>query len=146
MLFVAGGVVRSRECGQPVDGINGNGMKEKSMENVSIVCRITTKPGKRAAYVEALTEILQDVMGETGTLVYVIQESNADENVLHVYELYTDAAALEAHRAGEAFRRVVPGFGDLVAEPPELVPRTNRRREGVGVFDSVTCVTCADLR
>lgn len=90
------------------------------MSKVGVVAKITAQPGKRDELASALQSMLQAVESEEGTLSYVLHADNAKDDVLWMYELYTDQASLESHMNGEAFKALGPVIGGLLAGRPEL--------------------------
>jgi quinol monooxygenase YgiN len=74
-------------------------------------------PGRRAELLELLRELVDAAATEEpGTLVYVMHEATDDPDTVVSYELFADAAALEAHQASPAVAAVMPRLGPLVAE------------------------------
>ena len=62
------------------------------------------KPGHRAEFIEAT---MGDAVGsnndEPGCLRFDVLQDNEDPNKLHLYEVYQDEAAVEAHRNAPHF-------------------------------------------
>jgi len=90
------------------------------MAKTSIIAKISFQPGKREEAVTAFKPMFDAVNAEAGTEVYVLSLDDADENVLWVYELYTDADALATHSGSEAMAEMFGSLGSLVAGAPEL--------------------------
>ncbi len=90
------------------------------MSKVSVIAKIPCQEGKRDDVVAAFGEYFPQVEGEEGTLVYSISADSGDETTLWVYELYTDADALQAHGGSEAFKAFGGQIGGLLAGAPEL--------------------------
>ena len=66
---------------------------------ISIFVTIKIKPGHRDAFVEAvLDDALGSVRDEPGCFRFDVLQDNSDPNCIHLYEVYQDEAALEAHR------------------------------------------------
>ncbi len=63
------------------------------MADVAVIARITAQDGTRDA---------------------------VDANVLWMYEVYTDQAALDSHMASEAFKALGPAIRPFLAGRPEL--------------------------
>ena len=87
---------------------------------VSVIAKITAQPGKRDEVVAALTAMLHHVESEAGTLVYALNADAAENDVLWVYEVYTDQAALEAHSGSDTMKSVGQSLRGLLAGRPEL--------------------------
>ena len=66
---------------------------------ISIFVTIKVKPGTRDAFVEAVYDDAKgSVRDELGCYRFDVLQSQEDPNTLHLYEVYADDAALEAHR------------------------------------------------
>ena len=59
-------------------------------KRVGVVAKITSAPGKRADLAKALMTAQDHVAKEPGTLHYILNEDATDENVLWMWEMYTD--------------------------------------------------------
>jgi quinol monooxygenase YgiN len=74
-------------------------------------------PGRRGELLELLRELVDAAAAdEPGTLVYVMHEAADDPDTVVSYELFTDEAALEAHKGSPVVAAVMPRLGPLVAE------------------------------
>ena len=66
---------------------------------LAIWVKVRVKPALRRRFLEAIEE---DALGserdEPGCLRFNVLQDAGDENVYYFYEVYTDQAALEAHR------------------------------------------------
>jgi quinol monooxygenase YgiN len=91
------------------------------MADVAVVAKIPAQPGKRAELAAALQGALNTAAGEPGTIYYILHEDVADENMLWMYEMYTDQAALDGHMGTEAFKALGPAIGPFLAGRPELI-------------------------
>lgn len=90
------------------------------MSTLLVLAKITAQEGKRADLIEALGPMLDHVETEEGTVHYVLCKDTGDEDVVWVYERYTDEAALAAHGSSDAMKAVGGSIGSLVAGPPEI--------------------------
>ena len=62
--------------------------------------KVRIKPESRQRFLEAIeVDALGSERDEPGCLRFNVLQDLEDENVYYFYELYTDGAALEAHRA-----------------------------------------------
>jgi quinol monooxygenase YgiN len=96
---------------------------------LALVVSLQVKPGHRDAFLAAITEnAKRSFADEPGCLQFDVAADTGDDHRVWFYELYTDQAAFEAHRAAPhfaAWRRaaaehLVPGsqvnsFADLIA-------------------------------
>jgi quinol monooxygenase YgiN len=77
------------------------------------------KEGQLAAVLSLLEELTAISKAEVGNLLYIIHQSNSDENTLILYEGYKDELALAEHRNSEHFKTIVIG---------KIVPLLENRR------------------
>jgi quinol monooxygenase YgiN len=103
------------------------------MGKMALIARMTAAPGKRNELVEALGGLVKGVEDEPGTLVYVLNTDDADENVVWFYELYADQDALAAHSTSDTMKTVGRELAALMAGRPELHRMTPRAGKGVDV-------------
>ncbi|MEY4130417.1 MAG: hypothetical protein RLZZ31_541 [Actinomycetota bacterium] len=86
------------------------------MSQTSLFVKLTLQPSKRDEVFAALEEMLPTVEQEEGTLVYSFHRDAGDENVIWIFELYSDGDALQAHSSspalGELFGKIGPHFAD----------------------------------
>jgi quinol monooxygenase YgiN len=101
------------------------------MSKVSLIAKLPLQPGKRDAFVEAFTPMMEAVKNEAGTEVYILNFQDDDENVVWVYELYTDSDAMAVHSGSETMATLFGALGDLLGGAPELIPCTPHLAEGV---------------
>lgn len=73
--------------------------------------------GKEQEVLEILAPMLEHTRLEPGNEVYDLYRSGGDSPVLHLFERYSDAAALEAHRASDHYKAYRAAIPDLLAEP-----------------------------
>ncbi len=90
------------------------------MADVAVIAKITAQDGTRADLAAALQGALDAAENEPGTIAYVLLEDAVDANVLWMYEVYTDQAALDSHMASEAFKALGPAIRPFLAGRPEL--------------------------
>jgi len=71
---------------------------------ISIFVTIHIKQGHRDAFVEAvLDDAIGSVRDEPGCYRFDVLQDDSDSNCMHLYEVYADQAALEAHRQAPHF-------------------------------------------
>ena len=76
------------------------------MEKTFIV-RWKLKESEASRILGMLPELAEKSRSESGNLSYAIYASERDPRELILYEQYVDAAAAEAHRQSEHFKRIV---------------------------------------
>ena len=74
---------------------------------IAVTLRIRAGAEPQAARV--LGELHRHTRQEPGNLIYNAHQSLEDPRQFFLYELYVDAAALEAHRASPHFRELATG-------------------------------------
>ena len=90
------------------------------MAQTSVFVKLTAQPGKRDEAIAALERMLPTVHAEEGTLVYSFHRDAGNEDVLWVFELYTDGDALGVHAQSPAMAELIGSFGDLLGAPAEM--------------------------
>ena len=90
------------------------------MSNIAVIAKITAQPGKRADVVAGMASMMDHVETEPGTLKYILTEDQAQEDVLWMYEEYTDQAALDSHGSSDAMKALGGSIGPFLAGRPEL--------------------------
>lgn len=83
-----------------------------------LVVTVYIKPAHRKEFVE---EMLKDAIGsektEAGCLMFNVVEDDADPNTLHLFEVYRDAEAVDAHMKTTHFQRWVEATKEWHAKP-----------------------------
>jgi quinol monooxygenase YgiN len=90
-------------------------------QRVGVVAKITSAPGKRTDLANALKSAFDNVASEQGTIHYILSEDNEDENLLWMWEMYTDQASLEAHMGSQWFKEWGPQLAPFLGGRPELI-------------------------
>jgi quinol monooxygenase YgiN len=90
------------------------------MSKTSLIVRMKAKPGQRDEILAALMAALPAAEAEEGTLIYSFNADLADEDVVWVFELYADGAALDVHGKSAAVAELFGVVGPLLAESPDL--------------------------
>jgi (4S)-4-hydroxy-5-phosphonooxypentane-2,3-dione isomerase len=72
----------------------------------SLMVQMEVRPGRRAEFLAGMAANAEaSVRDEPGCLRFDICSVGSDENRFVLYELYTDAAAFEAHKAAPHFEQ-----------------------------------------
>jgi (4S)-4-hydroxy-5-phosphonooxypentane-2,3-dione isomerase len=74
---------------------------------LAIIVRFQVKAGHVDEVIAALNEAAGPSRNEPGCHVYIANQSLEDPNVVVMYEVYDDEAALEAHRETTHFKEIV---------------------------------------
>lgn len=101
------------------------------MSMISVVAKLTVQDGKRGEVVDGLAPMMDHVESEDGTLVYLLMEDAADENVIWLYEQYADQDAFQGHGASDQMKALGAAIGGHLAAPPELHFCTPLRGKGL---------------
>jgi quinol monooxygenase YgiN len=88
--------------------------------NVSAV--ITGKPGTGDQILPLLQQLAEGTHGEDGCLLYSLQRGIENPDQFVTVEKWTSGDALTAHLATEHVQAALAGAGDLLAEPPLIIP------------------------
>ena len=88
------------------------------MSKVSVIAKIPLKPGNRDELVAAFEPMLEQVNKEAGTEIYILCSDQADENLVWVYELYSDSDAMGAHSSSETMVSLLGVVGGLLEGEP----------------------------
>jgi len=87
---------------------------------VSVFATITPKPEHIDHARAAIGDILAPTRAESGCLAFELHESTEGRS-LHLYEVWVDRAAFEAHHAQAYTQAVYRQYEDWLAAPVEIV-------------------------
>lgn len=86
---------------------------------LAIVAKLKAQPGKGNDLAQAMTEISAKVRAnESGNHGYTVHQSTQDTDLVMIYEVYADQAALDAHR--QHMKEMGVNLAELLAAKPEL--------------------------
>ena len=88
---------------------------------VGLFVRLSANPGGRTGLLDALHRYADRLASEPNTEAFVIALDPDDEDVVWLYEWFTDEPGLEAHRLSEPFTELVTEIPELLAAPPGLL-------------------------
>ena len=89
---------------------------------IGLLVRIQSHPGKRLALIDTLNDYCENLDQEPGTEAFMIALDPGDEDVIWLYEWFTDQEALDAHRSSDAFADLIQRMPELIAVPPGVLP------------------------
>jgi quinol monooxygenase YgiN len=101
------------------------------MPKVALFAKIAVQPGKRDEVLAVFEELLPTVEAEEGTELYVFHRDDTDENVIRVFELYTDHEALGAHAGSPAMAEAFTKVAALIDGAPEMVMASPAFAKGI---------------
>jgi quinol monooxygenase YgiN len=91
------------------------------MSQIAVLAKLVAQPTKRDALkAELLSGLIANAETEAGTQMYALLEDASDADVLWMWEVYRDQAALDLHRTSDAMKAAGPGLAPLLAGRPEL--------------------------
>lgn len=76
---------------------------------ISFTVRLKFKPEDREDIREALRAVTAASRKEPGCMTYIPHTVDGDADIVVIYEQYKDAAAGDAHRASEHFKKYIVG-------------------------------------
>ena len=86
-----------------------------------MLVRLQAKPGGRAALLEVLNSYVDGLDEEPGTEFFMLSIDPEDQDIVWLYEIFTDDAAQEAHRASQGFAVLMGAMPDLLAQAPGIL-------------------------
>lgn len=86
---------------------------------IGVFARATTKPGRRQEFVDIIKSWENVVRNEPGVLFYGLFPDQADENLVHIYQLYRNREAISAHFRDPHYVKLLGAIVQLSAAPPQ---------------------------
>jgi len=87
----------------------------------ALVVKVTVKPEHREKFLaEMRLDAVSSVRDEAGCLLFHVLADEERPEVIHLYELYRDEAAIEAHKATPHFQRWIAVTAGWLAAPVEV--------------------------
>ena len=83
--------------------------------------RVRAQPGRREELLALFRELADAAAAEPGMLLYTFSTVDADADLVVTFELFRDAAAVEAHTAGTVMQSLRPRLGPLIADTEMLL-------------------------
>ena len=90
-------------------------------DRVGLLVRLTANPGMRPALLDALNRYADGLGEEPGTEMYVVHTDPDDENIVWLYEIFTDDEAQRAHQGADGFAELMTEIPDLLGGPPAVL-------------------------
>ena len=81
-------------------------VQPRADDRFAMVVELRSAPGRREDLRSAMVAILGPTRAEAGCLRYDLHEDREDPDVLAVYEVWRDAAALSRHRESDHVREI----------------------------------------
>lgn len=88
---------------------------------VGLLVRLVCRPGRRTAALDVTNRYMDDLAAEPGTEAFIVAVDPSESEVLWLYEWFTDADALDAHRASQAFHAMMAELPACLSAPPALI-------------------------
>ena len=86
-----------------------------------MLVRLQAKPGGRAALLEVLNRYLDGLDEEPGTELFMLSIDPDDDDIVWLYEIFTDDTAQELHRASQGFAALMGTMPDLLSQAPGIL-------------------------
>jgi autoinducer 2-degrading protein len=87
----------------------------------ALVVKVRVKPEYREQFLEQMwADALGSEKNEPGCLMFNIVQDGADPNVIHLFEVYKDDQAVEAHKTAPHFLKWRETTKDWLAEPLQI--------------------------
>lgn len=88
------------------------------MSKISLVAKLTIAEGQNEPFETALHELIAVSAEESGLEIYSAHK--ADDTTYWFFELYSDAAAVEAHGTSDNMKQAMRALGGFLAGAPEV--------------------------
>ncbi len=99
----------------------GPGMSALLPGRVGMFVRLVAQPGARAGLLDALHRYMDELDAEQGTEAFLVALDPDEEDIVWLFEWFTDEPAMEAHRSTAAFDVMMRELAGVLAAPPALV-------------------------
>jgi quinol monooxygenase YgiN len=87
----------------------------------SMLVRLTSEDGKRAALLDMLNTYTDGLGEEPGTEMFMVSLDPEDPNIVWLFEIFTDEDAESAHRASSGFAMLMEQMPPLLDGPPAVL-------------------------
>jgi (4S)-4-hydroxy-5-phosphonooxypentane-2,3-dione isomerase len=87
----------------------------------SMLVRLTSEDGKRAALLDMLNTYTDGLAEEPGTEMFMVSLDPEDPNIVWLFEIFTDEDAENAHRASSGFAMLMELMPPLLDGPPAVL-------------------------
>lgn len=75
-------------------------------QNINVFARWKVKPGQLETVLPLIHSLVAESRKEPGNIEYTVCEALTDPYSFHLFERYTDMAAIEAHKASAHFQQI----------------------------------------
>jgi quinol monooxygenase YgiN len=101
------------------------------MSTVAGVIPFKAKQGQGAEVARLIAAALPHVEGEAGTPLWLVLRSNFEPDTVFLVDLFSDAAARDAHLKGEAAQLIFATVPPFLAAEPVIHPADLIAKKGV---------------
>lgn len=92
----------------------------------AVIVKVRVKPGHQQDFLNAMLENATCAAGnEPGCLQFNVAQDSQDQNLLHLYEVYRDLDAFEAHKKTPHFLKCMEAGKDWLDGPLEFATGTH---------------------
>lgn len=92
-----------------------------SKEEVHVFANVTAQHGKEGELRAALTALVAETKQEPGCVHYMVCEDHKRPGHFHIFEVYKNQAAVDAHMASPHLAAAFAKAGPLVSQPPSII-------------------------
>ena len=92
---------------------------------LSLFVTFRTKPGRRDDFIKASLENARGSINGPGSFATSILADPEDENVSHVFEVFADEDALDAHHQEAYYKTWEAASNEMLAEPYTYIKNSN---------------------
>jgi quinol monooxygenase YgiN len=89
-------------------------------KTIRVVARLTSKPDRVDATLEALTALVEPTRAEDGCILYELTQNNDDPTDFTFVEEWTTDVALDEHLASDHIRTLQSQADELLAATPDV--------------------------
>ncbi|WP_420453553.1 putative quinol monooxygenase [Ilumatobacter sp.] len=102
------------------------------MSKVSVIAKITANEGQRSDMIAAMGTMMEHVeANEPDTLKYILMEDGQDDDVVWMYEEYTDDEAFQAHGTSDTMKELGAALRPYAAGRPQVIVCNPVRGKGL---------------
>lgn len=90
-------------------------------EHVSVVARITAKPGREEEVQKELEKLVEETQHEKGVIEYELHQAAESASMFLIYEIWESQADLDAHLNSPHVRAFLDKTDELLKKPVDIV-------------------------
>jgi quinol monooxygenase YgiN len=95
-----------------------------NQKSIYVFAKWRVKAGQLDTVLNLIADVTRESVKEEGNLLYQAHQSNADANIILLYEGYKNEQAVDAHRNSDHFQKLVVGKIVPLLEEREVILTT----------------------